>query len=83
MEMIKTKLPFYILPAIPGLSFLTANVPGAARGQHNDLKNKGFKIAAIVWAIACLGLVLPPGSPPKPSTTISPSWRWKPLPSAR
>jgi 4-amino-4-deoxy-L-arabinose transferase-like glycosyltransferase len=59
MECVTTKLPFYVLPAFPGLAFLTADaVVRCIRGQHRDLVQKGFFAAVIVWSIAALGISL-------------------------
>jgi 4-amino-4-deoxy-L-arabinose transferase-like glycosyltransferase len=57
MELVYTKLPFYVLPAFPGLAFLTADaLIRCARGQFNNLADGGFRATLIVWAIAVLGL---------------------------
>lgn len=57
MECIWTKLPFYILPAFPGLAFLTADaLVRCIRGQYRDLRRPGFRAATVVWTIVTLGL---------------------------
>jgi 4-amino-4-deoxy-L-arabinose transferase-like glycosyltransferase len=61
MEIVFTKLPFYVLPAFPGLSFLTADaLVRSVRGQSRDLKRPIFMVAVAVWAIATLGLAAAP-----------------------
>jgi 4-amino-4-deoxy-L-arabinose transferase-like glycosyltransferase len=61
MEMVYTKLPFYVLPAFPGLAFLTADaLIRCSRGQFDDLKRQIFKIAVLIWAVAALGLAAAP-----------------------
>jgi 4-amino-4-deoxy-L-arabinose transferase-like glycosyltransferase len=55
MELIRTKLPFYILPAFPGLAFLTADaLVRCIRGQNRELKRPAFIIACAVWSAAVL-----------------------------
>ncbi|MDP9174796.1 MAG: glycosyltransferase family 39 protein [Planctomycetota bacterium] len=57
MEMVTTKLPFYVLPAFPGLAFLTADaLIRCGRGQFIDLRKKIFMVAVAVWAVAAVGL---------------------------
>jgi hypothetical protein len=57
MECVWTKLPFYILPAFPGLAFLTADaLVRCIRGQCRDLKRPGFLVATAIWALVTLGL---------------------------
>jgi 4-amino-4-deoxy-L-arabinose transferase-like glycosyltransferase len=57
MEFVRTKLPFYVLPAFGGLSFLAADaLIRCARGQYNDLKQKAFFATIVAWCIAGLGL---------------------------
>jgi hypothetical protein len=61
MELVRTKLPFYILPAFPGLAFLTADaVLRCIRGQNQDLKRSAFRIGLAIWAIAILVLAFAP-----------------------
>ncbi len=61
MEMVYTKLPFYVLPAFPGLAFLTADVlVRCIRGQYPDLKRPIFMLAVAVWTLATLGLAAAP-----------------------
>ena len=57
MEFVYTKLPFYVLPAFGGLSFLAADaLVRCARGQYDDLKQKAFFATIVAWCIAGLGL---------------------------
>jgi 4-amino-4-deoxy-L-arabinose transferase-like glycosyltransferase len=57
MELVYTKLPFYVLPAFPGLAFLTADtLIRGIRGQLPELRKPGFYATIIVWIIATLGL---------------------------
>jgi 4-amino-4-deoxy-L-arabinose transferase-like glycosyltransferase len=57
MELVYTKLPFYVLPAFPGLSFLTADaLIRCIRGQYPDLRKGAFRATVVVWLIATLGL---------------------------
>jgi len=61
MELVTTKLPFYVLPAFPALSFLTADaLVRCIRAQHRDLRKPAFAIAAVVWALASIGIGLSP-----------------------
>ncbi len=51
-EIIKTKLPHYVLAAYPALAFLTADaLVRCVRGQYADLVKPAFIRAAGVWAI--------------------------------
>jgi hypothetical protein len=57
MELVWTKLPFYVMPAFAGLSFLTADVlVRCLRGRCDELRRRGFAAMAAVWAVAALGL---------------------------
>jgi 4-amino-4-deoxy-L-arabinose transferase-like glycosyltransferase len=57
MEMVVTKLPFYVLPAFGGLSFLTADaLVRCIRGQVQDLRNKSFIAPMAVWSCVALAL---------------------------
>jgi len=61
MELIRTKLPFYILPAFPGLAFLTADaIIRCIRGQNRDLKRPMFIYACGFWAVAILAVAFIP-----------------------
>jgi len=61
MELVYTKLPFYVLPAFPGLAFLTADaLIRCIRGQYPDLRRAGFYATVVVWIIAALGLSAAP-----------------------
>jgi 4-amino-4-deoxy-L-arabinose transferase-like glycosyltransferase len=61
MELVYTKLPFYVLPAFPGLAFLTADaVVRCIRNKGRDLRNGGFVAMLTVWALATIGLGLAP-----------------------
>ena len=61
MELIRTKLPFYILPAFPGLAFLTADaLIRCIRGQNRELKRPAFIIACAVWSLAVLAISIAP-----------------------
>lgn len=60
MEIVKTKLAHYILPAFPPLAFITADMlVRAIRGQIPDLRQKSAVLAMGVWAliVAALGAV--------------------------
>lgn len=51
-ELIRTKLPHYLLPVYPMLAFLTADaLVRCLQGQHDDVKRKSFVIGAGVWAV--------------------------------
>jgi 4-amino-4-deoxy-L-arabinose transferase-like glycosyltransferase len=57
MELIWTKLPLYVLPAFPGLAFLTADaLVRCIRHQRRNILDAGFKATLIIWAVATLGL---------------------------
>lgn len=61
MELVYTKLPFYVLPAFPGLAFLTADtLVRCIRGQYRDPKTAGFRAILIIWIIATLALSAAP-----------------------
>jgi 4-amino-4-deoxy-L-arabinose transferase-like glycosyltransferase len=61
MELVRTKLPFYILPAFPGLAFLTADaLVRCIRGQNHELKRPIFRFAYGLWAVVILGLATAP-----------------------
>jgi 4-amino-4-deoxy-L-arabinose transferase-like glycosyltransferase len=61
MELVWTKLPFYVLPAFPGLAFLTADaLTRCIRQQRRNVLDAGFKATLIIWAIATLGLSAAP-----------------------
>jgi 4-amino-4-deoxy-L-arabinose transferase-like glycosyltransferase len=60
MEIVKTKLAHYILPAFPPLAFITADMlVRAIRGQIPDLRQKSFAVAIAIWAVivAVIGFV--------------------------
>jgi 4-amino-4-deoxy-L-arabinose transferase-like glycosyltransferase len=57
MELVYTKLPFYVLPAFPGLAFLTADtLVRCIGGQSRELRRPSFYATVIVWMIVALGL---------------------------
>ena len=59
-EIMKTKLPFYILPTFPALSLLTADaIDRCIRKEHDDLHRRIFKITAHIFGfvIIAMGLV--------------------------
>ena len=61
VEILQTKLPHYILPAFPWLSFLTADaIVRCLRGQQADLQSRGIKIAAVILGIVALGICTGP-----------------------
>ena len=61
MELVYTKLPFYVLPAFPGLAFLTADtLVRCIRGQYRELRRPSFYATIVVWIIATLGLSAAP-----------------------
>ena len=50
-EMVKTKLPHYMLPTYPALAFLVGDaIVRCLRGQQDDLVRRPFVVAAGVWA---------------------------------
>ncbi len=52
MEIVKTKLAHYILPAFPPLAFITADMlVRAIRGQIGDLRRPAFIALVAIWAI--------------------------------
>jgi 4-amino-4-deoxy-L-arabinose transferase-like glycosyltransferase len=56
-ELVRTKLPHYMLPAFPPLAFLTADaVVRCLRGEHDDLRRRPFVVTACVVATAMVGL---------------------------
>src|SRR5688572_13451651 len=60
-EVVRTKLPHYLLPAYPFLAFLVADaVVRCLRGQLRDLEGRPFRVAAgILAAVVALGAPLP------------------------
>jgi 4-amino-4-deoxy-L-arabinose transferase-like glycosyltransferase len=60
-ELVRTKLPHYLLPAFPPLAFLTADaLVRCFRGQYDDLVRRGFIAAAGAWAIIVIGIGILP-----------------------
>jgi 4-amino-4-deoxy-L-arabinose transferase-like glycosyltransferase len=54
-EIVRTKLPHYLLPVFPPLAFLTADaLIRCFRGELNDLVQPGFIAAAGIWSAAVL-----------------------------
>jgi 4-amino-4-deoxy-L-arabinose transferase-like glycosyltransferase len=52
LELVRTKLPHYLLPVFPPLAFLTADaLVRCLHGQHDDVKRKGFIIGVGFWAL--------------------------------
>jgi hypothetical protein len=61
MEAVRTKLPFYILPAFPGLAFLTADaLIRCIRNQNRELRRPAFIIACAVWSAGVLAISAAP-----------------------
>jgi 4-amino-4-deoxy-L-arabinose transferase-like glycosyltransferase len=53
-EMVRTKLPHYMLPVFPPLAFLTADaIARCLRGEKDDLQRRGIVVGALV-----IGLVV-------------------------
>jgi 4-amino-4-deoxy-L-arabinose transferase-like glycosyltransferase len=51
-ELVRTKLPHYMLPTFPALAFLTADaIVRCLRGANDDLRRRGFVIGAGVIAL--------------------------------
>jgi len=70
MEIVYTKLPFYVLPAFPGLAFLAADaLVRCIRGQCGDLRKPIFFAMLIAWVLATMGL----GAAPWLSLLVAPS----------
>ena len=60
VEIVQTKLPHYILPAFPALTFLTADaLIRCLNGEQRDLEPKPVTIGAIVIALVIVGLIVP------------------------
>ena len=56
-EVIRTKLPHYLLPVFPPLALLTADaIVRCLRGEKNDLRQKSFLIAAGVIGFVVIAL---------------------------
>jgi hypothetical protein len=63
MEMVRTKLPFYILPAFPPLAFITADaVARSIRGECMEFTRPLFGAGVAVWGAAAILLGLSPWS---------------------
>ena len=57
MECVRTKLPFYVLPAFPALAFLTADtIVRVIRGHLSGQKWSMIMLGVWVWVIAVLGI---------------------------
>lgn len=51
-EVVRTKLPHYLLPALPPLAYLTADaVVRCLRGEHKDLDTAGTRGGITIWAL--------------------------------
>jgi 4-amino-4-deoxy-L-arabinose transferase-like glycosyltransferase len=63
-ELVKTKLPHYMLPTYPALAFLVGDaIVRCLRGQHLDLVSRPFVVAVGVWAaIMGVAAVVPLGA---------------------
>ena len=61
-EIVRTKLPHYMLPAFPPLAFLTADaVVRCLRDGRDDLRRRSFLVAAGILCVAIVALgVVPP-----------------------
>jgi hypothetical protein len=60
-EIMRTKLPFYILPTFPALALLTADaLVRCLRKEHDDLLRPIFIVAAAIFAGAVLALGMAP-----------------------
>jgi 4-amino-4-deoxy-L-arabinose transferase-like glycosyltransferase len=61
MEMVRTKLPFYILPAFPPLAYLTADaLVRCIRREYLDFTRPIFGAAVAVWGACCVAIGLAP-----------------------
>ena len=64
VELMATKLPHYLLPAYSSMAFLTADaLVRCVRGQHPDLRRRGFLIGAVGWAVGAILLACFPWAP--------------------
>jgi 4-amino-4-deoxy-L-arabinose transferase-like glycosyltransferase len=60
-EILKTKLPHYMLPAMPGLAFLTADaIVRCLDGQSDALTSTGIRVGAGIIAFAIVVLTTAP-----------------------
>jgi 4-amino-4-deoxy-L-arabinose transferase-like glycosyltransferase len=60
-ELVRTKLPHYVLPIFPPLAFLTARMlVSAARKAESAVSDRAFRIAAYGWCALVLALSLAP-----------------------
>jgi 4-amino-4-deoxy-L-arabinose transferase-like glycosyltransferase len=60
-EIVKTKLPHYLLPTFPPLAFLTADaIVRCLRGEHDDLITKGTRGAIVAWGVIVIGMGVAP-----------------------
>jgi 4-amino-4-deoxy-L-arabinose transferase-like glycosyltransferase len=61
LELVRTKLPHYLLPAYPFLAFLTADLlVRVGRGRIKAIKDRGFVRLGGVWAGVVVGVGLAP-----------------------
>ena len=52
LELVRTKLPHYLLPAFPPLAFLIGEaIVRTLRKQHDEIYRRGFLIGVGVWAL--------------------------------
>jgi len=74
-EVVRQKLPHYLLPVLPALSFLTADgVVRCLRGQYRDLETSGFVRAVAAWAIIVALVAAAPWA------ATNPKWNFGPQP---
>ncbi len=61
MEIVKTKLAHYVLPAFPFLAFITADMlVRAIRGQIPDLRKTATVVVMGIWTVIVMGLAFVP-----------------------
>jgi 4-amino-4-deoxy-L-arabinose transferase-like glycosyltransferase len=61
MEIVYTKLPFYVLPAFPGLAFLTADgLVRCIRRYKTGKRQPNLMLPVVVWVVATVGLAAAP-----------------------
>jgi 4-amino-4-deoxy-L-arabinose transferase-like glycosyltransferase len=52
MELVKQKLPHYLLPIFPALAFLTADcIVRCLRGQYDPTRQRGWSLGVMIWSI--------------------------------
>jgi 4-amino-4-deoxy-L-arabinose transferase-like glycosyltransferase len=64
-EIVRTKLPHYLLPTFPALAFLLADaIVRCLRGEYNDLTTRRTRAAICVWGLIVIAISVAPFAAP-------------------